>query len=106
MLLAIGALLTGAMPRRLRRRAGLRQRDDVPAIFLLAIRGLGLLHRNGSALLVMGISGGAVVPQLFALFGSTTTSRRCSPRWWCPLLPVYPVLCDARVPPAGPAAGG
>ncbi|ESQ87482.1 major facilitator transporter [Asticcacaulis sp. AC460] len=37
-----------------------------PAIFPLGIRGLGKLTEFGSALLVMGIAGGAVVPQLYA----------------------------------------
>ena len=37
-----------------------------PAIFPLAIRGLGRFTEFGSALLIMGISGGAIVPQLFA----------------------------------------
>lgn len=37
-----------------------------PAIFPLAIHGLGRLIERGSALLVMGIAGGAVIPQLFA----------------------------------------
>ncbi len=36
-----------------------------PAIFPLAIQGLGRFTERGSALLIMGISGGAVVPQLF-----------------------------------------
>lgn len=38
-----------------------------PAIFPLAIRGLGPLTETGSALLVMGIVGGAAIPQLFAI---------------------------------------
>ena len=38
-----------------------------PAIFPLAISGLGRHTETGSALLVMGICGGAIVPQLFAL---------------------------------------
>jgi glucose/galactose transporter len=38
-----------------------------PAIFPLAIAGLGRLTETGSALLIMGIAGGAIVPQLFAL---------------------------------------
>ncbi|MCL7715049.1 sugar MFS transporter [Stenotrophomonas mori] len=38
-----------------------------PAIFPLAIRGLGRFTQTGSALLVMGIAGGAIIPQLFAL---------------------------------------
>ena len=38
-----------------------------PAIFPLAIRGLGKATETGSALLVMGIVGGAVIPQAFAV---------------------------------------
>ncbi|MEP6485577.1 MAG: sugar MFS transporter [Rudaea sp.] len=37
-----------------------------PAIFPLAIRGLGRYTELGSAFLIMGIAGGAIVPQLFA----------------------------------------
>ena len=37
-----------------------------PAIFPLAIRGLGRLTEIGSAFLIMGIAGGAIIPQLFA----------------------------------------
>jgi len=37
-----------------------------PAIFPLAIRGLGRFTELGSAFLIMGIAGGAVIPQLFA----------------------------------------
>ena len=36
-----------------------------PAIFPLAIKGLGALTERGSALLVMSICGGAIIPQLF-----------------------------------------
>ncbi|HEY3949908.1 sugar MFS transporter [Phenylobacterium sp.] len=38
-----------------------------PAIFPLAIKGLGRVTETGSALLVMGIVGGAVIPQAFAI---------------------------------------
>jgi glucose/galactose transporter len=38
-----------------------------PAIFPLAIRGLGKATETGSALLVMGIVGGAIIPQAFAV---------------------------------------
>lgn len=38
-----------------------------PAIFPLAIKGLGRFTQMGSALLVMGIAGGAVVPLLYGL---------------------------------------
>ena len=37
-----------------------------PAIFPLAIQGLGRLTERGSAILIMGIAGGAVISQLFA----------------------------------------
>ncbi|MFC5285108.1 sugar MFS transporter [Pedobacter alpinus] len=37
-----------------------------PAIFPLAIKGLGKFTKIGSALLVMGISGGAILPQIYA----------------------------------------
>ncbi|ROU08441.1 sugar MFS transporter [Lysobacter enzymogenes] len=38
-----------------------------PAIFPLGIRGLGRHTETGSAIMVMGIAGGAVVPQLYAV---------------------------------------
>lgn len=38
-----------------------------PAIFPLAIKGLGRFTETGSALLIMGIAGGAIIPQLFAI---------------------------------------
>jgi len=38
-----------------------------PAIFPLAIAGLGRLTETGSALLIMGIAGGAIIPQCFAV---------------------------------------
>jgi glucose/galactose transporter len=38
-----------------------------PAIFPLAIKGLGRATETGSALLVMGIAGGAIIPQAFAV---------------------------------------
>jgi len=38
-----------------------------PAIFPLAIKGLGRRTRTGSALLVMGIAGGAVIPLIYGL---------------------------------------
>jgi glucose/galactose transporter len=38
-----------------------------PAIFPLAITGLGRHTETGSAILVMAISGGAIVPQMFAI---------------------------------------
>lgn len=37
-----------------------------PAIFPLAITGLGKFTEKGSALLIMGIAGGAIIPKIFA----------------------------------------
>lgn len=42
-----------------------------PAIFPLAIDGLGKFTKIGSALLVMGISGGAIIPQVYGLLSAT-----------------------------------
>jgi FHS family L-fucose permease-like MFS transporter len=38
-----------------------------PAIFPLAINGLGKFTQTGSALLIMGIAGGAVLPQIYGI---------------------------------------
>lgn len=38
-----------------------------PAIFPLAIKGLGRFTELGSAILIMGIAGGAIIPRLFAI---------------------------------------
>ncbi len=67
-LLAFGAYLTrGYVSVGLVAALGFANAMMWPAIFPLAIRGLGRFTEMGSALLVMGIAGGAVVPQLFAL---------------------------------------
>jgi len=42
-----------------------------PAIFPLAIDGLGAFTKIGSALLIMGIAGGALIPQLYARLAVT-----------------------------------
>lgn len=39
-----------------------------PAIFPLAIAGLGRFTEKGSALLIMGIAGGAILPRIFAVY--------------------------------------
>jgi len=41
------------------------------AIFPLAVHGLGRLIERGAALLIMGIVGGALIPQLFAVLRQT-----------------------------------
>jgi FHS family L-fucose permease-like MFS transporter len=42
-----------------------------PTIFPLAIKGLGKYTKLGSALLVMGIAGGAILPQVYALLAKS-----------------------------------
>lgn len=39
-----------------------------PAIFPIAIRGLGERTASGAALMVMGICGGAVIPQIYSYY--------------------------------------
>jgi len=42
-----------------------------PAIFPMAINGLGRFTEKGSAILIMGIAGGAIIPKLFASLKET-----------------------------------
>jgi glucose/galactose transporter len=68
LLFAIGALLThGYVSVGFVAALGFANAMMWPAIFPLAIKGLGRFTETGSALLVMGIAGGAIVPQLFAV---------------------------------------
>jgi MFS transporter, FHS family, L-fucose permease len=46
-----------------------------PAIFPMAIDGLGKFTKIGAALLVMGIAGGAVLPQVYALLVRSLSSQ-------------------------------
>ena len=56
-----------------------------PAIFPLAIKGLGQLTEFGSAFLIMGIAGGATDPaDLRPPQADHTTSRPCSSASWSP----------------------
>ena len=57
-----------------------------PAIFPLAIRGLGRYTKIGSALLVMGISGGAIIPQVYALLEHNMGSQ---PAFLLSMAPCY-----------------
>jgi MFS transporter, FHS family, L-fucose permease len=61
-----------------------------PAIFPLAIDGLGRFTKIGSALLIMGIAGGAIIPQLYGYLtrpdGLALSSQ--SAFFWC-VLPCY-----------------
>ncbi|EHQ30382.1 sugar MFS transporter [Mucilaginibacter paludis] len=57
-----------------------------PAIFPLAIKGLGKYTKLGSALLVMGIAGGAVLPQVYALLAKSLPTQLA---FLCSMLPCY-----------------
>ncbi|MES2276273.1 MAG: sugar MFS transporter [Bacteroidota bacterium] len=46
-----------------------------PAIFPLAIKGLGKYTKLGSALLIMGIAGGALLPQLYAFLAKSISTQ-------------------------------
>lgn len=57
-----------------------------PAIFPMAIDGLGRFTKIGSALLVMGIAGGAIIPQAYAHLSPTIGHQAAF--FWC-VLPGY-----------------
>lgn len=57
-----------------------------PAIFPMAIAGLGRFTSIGSALLIMGIAGGAVIPQVYGRLALGVGSQ--SAFFWC-TLPCY-----------------
>ncbi|MGZ3754021.1 MAG: sugar MFS transporter [Mucilaginibacter sp.] len=57
-----------------------------PAIFPLAIKGLGKYTKFGSALLVMGIAGGAILPQFYALLARSISTHSA---FLCSMLPCY-----------------
>ena len=67
-LFAIGALLThGYVSVGFVAALGFANAMMWPAIFPLAIKGLGRFTETGSALLIMGIAGGAIIPRLFVV---------------------------------------
>ena len=57
-----------------------------PAIFPMAIDGLGRFTKLGSALLIMGIAGGAVIPQLYGHLAHAISHQAAF--FWC-TLPCY-----------------
>jgi FHS family L-fucose permease-like MFS transporter len=57
-----------------------------PAIFPLAIDGLGRFTKTGSALLIMGIAGGAIVPQVYGWLALKLGAQPAF--FWC-TLPCY-----------------
>lgn len=68
-LFALGALLTkGYVSVGFVAALGLANALMWPAIFPMAIKGLGRFTEMGSALLIMGIAGGAIVPLAFGFF--------------------------------------
>lgn len=59
-----------------------------PAVWPLALQGLGRLTATASALLIMGIAGGAVLPLLYGLLAETGGSQQA---YWL-LLPCYGMI--------------
>lgn len=57
-----------------------------PSIFPLAIKGLGKYTKLGSALLVMGIAGGAILPQVYAFLARSLSTHSA---FLCSMLPCY-----------------
>jgi fucose permease len=57
-----------------------------PAIFPLAIDGLGRFTARGSALLIMGIAGGAIIPQVY---GKLSQSMPVAAAFFWSTLPCY-----------------
>ena len=56
-----------------------------PSIFPLAINGLGKFTKAGSALLIMGIAGGATLPLLYGWLAKTFTNHDA---YWM-VIPLY-----------------
>jgi FHS family L-fucose permease-like MFS transporter len=71
-----------------------------PAIWPLALKGLGELTAKGSALLIMGIAGGAILPLIYgglsALLGSQSAYWMMLP---CYMFIFYYALIGCRIPP-------
>lgn len=57
-----------------------------PAIWPLAINGLGRFTKTGAALLIMGIAGGAILPPLYGKVAEAIASKQMA--YWT-LLPCY-----------------
>jgi FHS family L-fucose permease-like MFS transporter len=57
-----------------------------PTIFPLAIKGLGKYTKIASALLVMGIAGGAILPQVYALLAKNMSAQLA---FLCSMVPCY-----------------
>jgi MFS transporter, FHS family, L-fucose permease len=57
-----------------------------PAIFPLAIDGLGRFTKTGSALLIMGVAGGAIIPQIYGWLSQVMEPQAA---FFCCTLPGY-----------------
>lgn len=65
-----------------------------PAIWPLAINGLGRFTKTGAALLIMGIAGGAILPPLYGKVAEAIASKQMA--YWT-LLPCYIYLFYSAV---------
>jgi MFS transporter, FHS family, L-fucose permease len=71
-----------------------------PAIWPLALKGLGELTAKGSALLIMGIAGGAILPLVYGALSTTFGSQ--SAYWMmlpCYFFILYYALFGCKIPP-------
>lgn len=59
-----------------------------PAIFPLAITGLGMFTKTGSALLIMGIAGGAIIPLMYTILKDNHVLSNAAAFFAC-LFPAY-----------------
>ncbi|MFT6268323.1 MAG: glucose/galactose transporter [Alphaproteobacteria bacterium] len=71
-----------------------------PAIWPLALKGLGELTAKGSALLIMGIAGGAILP---LVYGGLSTLLGSQSAYWmmfpCYMFIFYYALIGCKIPP-------
>jgi FHS family L-fucose permease-like MFS transporter len=65
-----------------------------PAIWPLAIDGLGKFTKLGSALLIMGIVGGAILPPLYGKISELINNKQMAYLIMIPCLFIYPILCN------------
>lgn len=71
-----------------------------PAVWPLALKGLGSLTAKGSALLIMGIAGGAILPLVYGLLSESVGNQ--SAYWMmipCYIFIFYYALIGCRIPP-------
>ncbi|MCW8092317.1 sugar MFS transporter [Alteromonas sp. ASW11-130] len=78
-----------------------------PAIWPLALNGLGSLTAKGSALLIMGIAGGAILPLIYGFLAEAISSQTAYAMMLpCYLLIFYYAIHGCRLSPKSSQCGG